>query len=465
MTLLRMLAFIPIDWVPRHRSPIEVHDSADDAGKNKTGNKASVTPPAADSDTTGTAALTAETGNNSDKTPVQEAPTVQEDTPVQQAPPVKQDPSVQQDVGDDSPPWQATPVQATSIQAMPVTTQDSLEDAEANFSNTSAAMTETENRPPSPITDALVMPPVTDDVVSAAANINTPTAEQPTPSADIDTSTAEPAIAEIPKDDLPKADPPADATKADMQLSSDAWYLDTAAADTHETPVDMAQVNAMMQRGSDLKIQQPPKSQQPPESAPADVSETYPAAAKHTDDNNNDNDAAALTVAKVTDNAKITGAANANQPGNYVPKSTDDTSLSADTQAKADLSTFDWFQAINELELSDYTRHFVSQGILHLDKSSGKITATLDLPPLNEVLATPQSRQEMQQALQNYLASPITFSINLTEINTPTPAEIEQTKTAQLQAELLQTFQQHPITARIVDELGGRVITKTVKKK
>lgn len=335
MTMLRMLAFIPPDWLPRQRTPIEV--AADDA------------PPAT--------------------TTAGQQPEAEEATTT---PPLE---PVSDDSLDDSPPWQehdaeATPsaappppLQATQVQATAVASADDLAAAEQSF----VAASDTQ----------------TDD----------PTGEEP---AGIE-STEDP---------------------------SDAWYLNQEPP-SNDPPVDMAQVEAVMQRGSDLTPQSPAGKAEP------------------------------LKADENADNTTPNGTAE--------DKTAQSTGVDGNNLGNDGIENFDWLTVIEHLQLSDYTHHCVAQGIVRLQTTERAIVATLDLPPLNEVLASKESCQELQDALQNYLASPIELTVNFTELTQQTPAQAEQQRTSQQQSDLRLSFYDHPITQRLVSELGGEVIDKTIK--
>lgn len=323
---------------------------------------------------------------------------------------------------------------AAKVQAAPVIQHDSLAAAEAEFSS---------EIPTDPPTNTETAP---DDILDAD-----------------DTLVSDAALETVIQSESPT-------TTAVTQAQD--WHL---SAQTDEAPTpSMDEIRAMMQRGSDLK-------------RPIDNSNTDNSGINNVDKNDLTTttqtahhgtppwDDTATPTADSTRNTLVEPKLITNAKSHY-PK-TQESPKKSSTQAiqkslshtpplAIDVKQFDWFSIINKLGLSEYTHHFASLGILHLNfhsENSDLLQATLDLPPKNEVMITDDSVHELNDALQNHFDAPIQLAVNLTEISETTPAQRAKHANEQQQADLLTQFTDEPLTAKFRQALQAEVLPDTVK--
>ncbi len=370
MALLRMLAFIPEDWVVRHRTLLE--------------------------------------------TDTQEAPESGSDSNIDSQP------------------------QSQAIQASPVTSHESLDDAEAQFS----ALT-----PETPQS----VPPQVEQITAPMADMPVDTSPQSVPEA---------AVAD-----------------------SDNWHL-SATEPVSEAVPSMDDVRAVMQSGRDLPTPKPPAGDELIDQV--DTANTQP------DDKVDSAQGAVSSAAEIPPWEAVQEDAGIPQAEKPIetPMITDDTppvdeSATAVDEANpqtetdkaahlssgpnglstlaADIATFDWYETLSALGLSDYTRHLASLGILHIAEEENYLKATLDLAPKHELLITEESLQELTQALENQFSAPINLAINLTAVEQLTPHERDKISSEKKQSDLLEAFRQEPLTQRVLSAFDGQIIEKTVK--
>lgn len=364
MTLLRMLAFTPTDWVPRHRTPLESDTPATD---NYSDNSEKVTPQKADQ-----------------------------------------------------------VAFAATVQASPVTEHDSLVAAEAEFSG-----------------DDMTPPAETvDKTVTEAANNATADNQQ------VITETAE-APADTPN--------PAKTPKQNWHLSSESDHTPTPS---------MADIQAMMQRGSD--IQRPKRTTAAPE-VPTNAPNEIPAANNQVSDN--------LMSADVELEGTPPWEERAVKPEENVQQETTEKPAPLSEVAEAqtqlnptslavDIDNFDWYHVLSDLGLSEYTQHFASMGIVRVATSPdtpAMVVATFDLSPKHEVMITDESLQELSEALQNHFDAPIQLTVNLTQVDDITPAQRNKRESDAQQADLLAQFKNDPMTQKLLNALDAEVLPSTIK--
>ncbi len=372
MALLRMLAFIPEDWVVRHRTLLE--------------------------------------------TDTQETPESGSDSDINSQP------------------------QSQPVQASPVTSHDSLDDAEAQFS----ALT-----PEAPQS----LPPQAEQTTAPIADMPVDTSPQPVPPpiADSDNwhlSATEPASEPVPS---------MDDVRAVMQSGRDLPAPKPSAKDAMIDQLDTAnrqpddKVDSAQGAVSSAAAEIPPW-----EGAQEDANITQPQAEKSIETPETTEDTppvgeSVTAVDKTGVQAKIDKTA-------HLPSGSNDLSTLA-----ADIATFDWYETLPALGLSDYTRHLASLGILHIAEEENYLKATLDLAPKHELLITEESLQELTQALENQFSVPINLAINLTGVEQLTPHERDKISSEKKQSDLLETFRQEPLTQRVLSAFDGQIVEKTVK--
>lgn len=393
MTLLRMIAFIPDDWVARHRTAFEapqVTDNDNTEALVATNTNTGVVQPEPPTQTIAATSITEQPHNTP---PWEEVPTKSNNTQANTQ-------AAEDQNNNYSPPPKPRTDFAEQVQAKPVTEQESLEAAEADFLHETLA--------PNSI-DKQAITGENTVIASTAANADTPIAANSGQAAN-------------------------DHTAANEPENSNHWYLNSEAS--QEPPPSMADIHNMMQRGSDL-------------TAPVNATSNDVIA---------NNESLPTTPNAITNKPTpdIGAAAKEKEQPNPVAANNDD-----DTAAK--IAQFNWFEMVNQLELSDYTLHFVSLGLLRLVDDEHRLQAILDLSPKHEVLSTEESLSEMQSALQKHFSTPINFTVNLTDVYEQTPAERRQQKLQQDRTSIVQQFTNNTITQRIVNELGGEIINKTIR--
>lgn len=406
MTLLRMIAFIPDDWVTRHRTAFEdpikkPHSLSPEKPEPSTPNSSN----ASNSIENIQAAAQTQAANSYSESPPWE------DTAAQSAPDEKEN-------------EYQTKQFAEQAQATPIIEKDSLEAAEAVFSQ--------EKKSPIDTTQPAEQHPAKKQTEHTIAD-----------------TAASKAKTVASSDDL--------ATKDQA-----AWHLDSKPS--QETPPSMADIERLMQRGSDIsappkKLEKTNKAENLSEKTAKSEKLAAPPDRLAANQPNNNEEATEVFSQKnkpappkkaVTETAHVSEIA------------TTEKSVKKTTK-KIDITEFNWFETVHQLSLSDYTLHFVSLGLLRLVEDEQQLQAILDLSPKHEVLSTQESLAEMQTALQKYFNTPIHFSVNLTDVYQQTPAEKKQQKQQLDRDSIVQQFSDNPITQRIVNELGGHIIDRTIR--
>lgn len=409
MTLLRMIAFIPDDWVARHRTAFETPQATDNNTQTSIAANTNTDIARSEHATKQTTVTEKKTENTTTATPTTETP---KDTPPWENEPVEPNKQINTQsnrttVSGQNTYQTETPLQhadfAEQVHAKPVTEQDSLEAAEASFSHeTSTPSTASV----STIANTVTEPPV---VANPDTLPNTPIA----------------ANNELPHHNT-----------VPNNQAQDSWHLNSEAS--QEPPPSMADIHHMMQRGSDLTTSVNITNNDITTDNANPIDTDIPNALA-------DEPILATEIAAKTTQQLTQGAA----------------SNENDTAAK--IAQFNWFELVHQLALSDYTLHFVSLGILRLVDDENRLQAILDLSPKHEVLSTEESLLEMQSALQKHFLIPITFTVNLTDVYEQTPAEQKQQKLQQDRTSIVEQFTNNTMTQRIVNELGGEIIDKTIR--
>ncbi|PID62878.1 MAG: hypothetical protein CR974_02935 [Gammaproteobacteria bacterium] len=408
MALLRMIAFIPDDWIARHRTLLDTQgevESETPANVRPVKPKPTTTTqpaPTAATSTTAPASTAPLASTNATPEPPRAAPT--------QQPPAQQQPT-------------ELPSNLVVAQATPVTEHDSLDSAEAAFSGQADSPARptpmpVENDAPNPTDDSAHLNPHT----SEDWHLSSEDSAEPTPSMD-DIR----AMMQSGRD----ISPPNTAASEPAEASASA--RESATQTTPDTAITTESTEPAKRASADFAVTpaQPSDNDTPPW-------EEMPAATEH--------------VADVATEAPVLAPAPASEP----------------TPAPVppiDRANFNWPQTLKMLPLDDYTYHVASLGILRLNEAGNGIQAVLDLPPKHELLVTEESLQTLAQALEKGLNVPITVQIRLTMLDEPTPHDLEKQSSDQQRADLQTDFQQEPLTQQVLASLEGRILTQTVKRK
>ncbi len=458
MALLRMLAFIPSDWVPRHRTVLDESlitpaSNAEDAEALDGAIQLSAKAQGAEQPIVESAAVSASSQRGgSDKPKNAESENNQPEISQPEATQLK---TVQPETAlADNTSVQAAEF-AEQVHATPVAHADDLAAAEAQFSgaigDTVSESTPTLVESSEKTSDAPTMP-CADEAIQQSTVVLEP---QQTPS-QTPQKTAE--------------------HSENTAVHHDSWHL--AQEPSLEPVPSMDEINAMMQRASEISTSAHSPDDIPPWQ-PLELPETA-------------TEAVPPQLEKETEQEpqKDLGKEPQKEPEKKPRKKSEKESgkkSETHTEIKAentineqplpprcsreqrggstdvDIANFCWVEVIKQLGLSDYTLHFVSLGIVRLQTAGDFIEAVLDLPPTHAVMETKESLGELQSALQNYLQQPVKVSVHLTALNEPVPAEIFQKQQAEQQADLLTQFRQQPVVQQIIENFGGTVIEKTVK--
>ncbi|PIE45049.1 MAG: hypothetical protein CSA45_04610 [Gammaproteobacteria bacterium] len=402
MTLLRMLAFIPNDWITRHRTPLQ---TADQQKKKKTTSDSSKT-----------------NRQPSQSTAVKSA----------QAKPVKvksADPAIKVTKNKQK----NNRSFAHRLHAAPVVEKASLDEAEASFGD------------------------------GGSDKQSPPTKQQ--------------KLQQKPQQKAAKQ-----TAKQNKSAGASAENARHLSRDDSQEPVpSMDDVRALMKKASDIKANTPNHNDHttgdlPPWEARDGIEKVNgkaPPLSPNTPplDDNTSGEARHIESVEATDDTPV-----AEKMTKETTVGKDDTHASttapivnrilpiSQNQSTTSRNNFDWFTVIDKLSLTDFTYHFVSLGLLRLEEKKNAIKAVLDLPQKHEVLVTKDSIAEFENALQNYFASPITVSVNLTDIHQQTPADKMRLRQKKHRATLVTSFNAHPTTKKLVDELNAQVIEKTIKE-
>lgn len=132
------------------------------------------------------------------------------------------------------------------------------------------------------------------------------------------------------------------------------------------------------------------------------------------------------------------------------------------------LADFDWYRVYEQLNLSNYAKHFAGLGVLSLETAENPeavLQATFSLSPKNEVLYNEDNYQALKTALQSYYNRPIKLQVKMTEIHQETPSDLNKKQQEKQEKETLSTFYQLPMTQRLLQEFDGQIIENTVKIK
>ncbi|MBS9778314.1 MAG: DNA polymerase III subunit gamma/tau [Gammaproteobacteria bacterium] len=434
MTLLRMLAFIPNDWVPRHRTVLDE----------------SLVSPSSPDVTSNTSILGDSAGKQQNNTKATD------DLPQRGG-------SGASDENSNALPSSSDGF-AEHVHAQPITHADDLAAAEAQFSNAVSVGTDQ-----SPNVANESKPLVVDESVSQQHLVSSQSTESEVPTPTLTESVPEQSAQSKADWNLAEEEsngpiPSMDEINAMMQRASEISAPVELEADAHSIMQsnDCMTAQSASEVTAESECSESPQSQSINDIPPWESSE-LPSEKEIVDEPISAENSPIVTVEanNVAHEEVVVEEINSaakNEVASLPPRCEE-----KPQQATMSVDDFQWIRAITELELSDYTLHFVSLGILRLEPADGYVDAILDLPPTNAVMETPESLAELQTKLEAYIQQPVKASVNLTAVHEQTPAEVFQKQQVQKQNDLLTKFQQQPLVQEIVETFGGHIIEKTVK--
>ncbi len=431
MTLLRMLAFVPNDWLPRHRTVL-------DESLQSTEEQAPAEQPITSQATQSSAPV---------ETPTVDSPVIDQaiPEPVQVANPVQVE----------SPAPIAESHSEPVVQPTEPTAQPTSQVTAQVVENTAKSIVEGVSKS---TVESAVENPVDNSMDTSANNANSMVNyvhASPVVEADDLAQAEENFSHSYNTDSLGTTDTTNDKPSVSVEENNvgvtqeiqqpidnnleNSWKLSEESSD--EPPPSAEEISAIMKTGRDI--------------APPNVQSQSTTQATEVDKKTQESINTALNL-----QANTASVANVDNP----PWQTAETVTDSLPNTNSLVSTFDWNKVVYQLGLTDYTLQFVSLGILRIEQQDNNILATLDLLPKNEVMATDESLAELQTALQNYFQQTVQVKLNLTQIEQATPSEIQQQQQIEQHNDLLTTFQKEPAVQKVLELFDGKIIEKTVKR-
>jgi len=136
------------------------------------------------------------------------------------------------------------------------------------------------------------------------------------------------------------------------------------------------------------------------------------------------------------------------------------------TATRQKLKDFIWFDVFSQLPLSEFSKNSASLGIITVAEPRHQheaIPATFTFSPRHEPIMTDNALAELKTALKHYFDHDVNLDSQLSDVNQQTPSEQIAQQKAKHQEALLERFSTHPATQQIVTTFGAAVITNSVK--
>ncbi len=418
MALLRMLAFIPDDWVVRHRTLLSTNETVADIERE------SHVHHGADENTAETKLVSPSTTASAQETVA--------DTSRAAAVSTQNTTQKTTEIG-------------TKVHAEPVPESQDLLEAEARFNgeaidNASQETHQEVNQETQFETAAEVV--ASDERVTGNVQATDEQPENVSEQADKHASQAD--------EDALLEQVPVDQSTVESQ-----WHLSEEADD--EPAPSMEELQTLMQPARNIKSPEPKVTpvQEEPESTETEPKEIQ---SEEIQSEELEPEEAIVKTAKVVDE-------------HLQPQSTEDippweTSAedSKNNNWQKKVEAFDWFEELDKLSLSEFTQHFVSLGLLDLMVKDEHVNALFSLAPKHEIMMTEETLSELKQALADYFGVAVNLETQLIDLHSQTPSDLIAQQEAQTQSDLFAQFEGLPAVQEITQALDAKIIERTIKQ-
>ncbi len=236
----------------------------------------------------------------------------------------------------------------------------------------------------------------------------------------------------------------------EISTAESQWHLSEEV--NNEPAPSMQELQSIMQTARNIK---PPEAKPPRPQAAEQSSSNKSIPPWELKDEVNDN------ITQSTDVVEGEVEDGVNSPESLSTKQNDGTESHS---WRKKVSEFDWFEDVEKLSLSDYTKHFVSLGLLDLTPQQDSISALFSLSPKHEVMMTEETLCELKQVLTDYFGIVVNLETQLIDLHTQTPSDLIAQREAQSQADLLKQFESLSAVKAVTQALDAKIIEKTIKR-